>query len=102
MAPLSVAAFSSCRALEGDRSLPEDRADAKGLEALIKKGEVDTVLTVFADGLGRLLGKRVVGRYFLDHVLHDGVHACIYLFTVDMEMEPLPGLRLPARGRRGR
>jgi glutamine synthetase len=74
--------------------VPEDRADAKGLEALIKKGLVDTVLTVFADGLGRLMGKRVVGRYFLDHVLHDGVHACIYLFTVDMEMEPLPGFKL--------
>ena len=74
--------------------MPEDRADQKGLETLIRKGEVDTVLTVFADGMGRLLGKRVVGRYFLDHVLHDGVHACIYLFTVDMEMEPLPGFRL--------
>jgi glutamine synthetase len=74
--------------------VPEDRADAKGLEALIKKGDVDTVLTVFADGLGRLMGKRVVGRYFLDHVLHEGVHACIYLFTVDMEMDPLPGFKL--------
>ena len=49
--------------------MPEDRADPKGLEALIKKGDVDTVLTVFPDGLGRLMGKRVVGRYFLDHVL---------------------------------
>src|SRR5229473_1505592 len=44
--------------------------------------------------MGRLMGKRVVGRYFLDHVLEDGVHACIYLFTVDMEMEPLPGFTL--------
>ncbi|MEX2224257.1 MAG: glutamine synthetase family protein [Candidatus Rokuibacteriota bacterium] len=74
--------------------MPEDRADPKGLEALIRKGLVDTVLTVFADGPGRLMGKRVVGRYFLDHVLHEGVHACIYLFTVDMEMEPLPGFKL--------
>jgi glutamine synthetase len=74
--------------------VPEDRADPKELEALIKKDQVDTVLTVFPDGFGRLMGKRVVGRYFLDHVLHDGVHACIYLFTVDMEMEPLPGFTL--------
>ena len=74
--------------------MPDDRADGKALESLISKGDVDTVLTVFADGLGRLMGKRVVGRYFLDHVLHDGVHACIYLFTVDMEMEPLPGFKL--------
>jgi glutamine synthetase len=27
-------------------------------------------------------------------VLEHGVHACIYLFTVDMEMEPLPGFTL--------
>ncbi|HEU4439224.1 MAG TPA: glutamine synthetase family protein [Methylomirabilota bacterium] len=74
--------------------MPEDRADKKGLESLIRQGDVDTVLTVFADGMGRLMGKRVVGRHFLDHVLHEGVHACIYLFTVDMEMEPLPGFTL--------
>src|SRR5512134_366141 len=70
------------------------RLDPSELEALIRKGEIDTVLTVFPDHLGRLLGKRAVGRYFLDHVLADGVHACIYLFTVDMEMEPLPGFTL--------
>jgi glutamine synthetase len=72
----------------------EQRVDPGALEALIRSGEVDTVLTVFPDGLGRLMGKRVVGRHFLDHVLEDGVHACIYLFTVDMEMEPLPGFKL--------
>ncbi|MEK7371805.1 MAG: glutamine synthetase family protein [candidate division NC10 bacterium] len=71
-----------------------DAVEPQGIESLIRTGEVDTVLAVFPDGLGRLLGKRVVGRYFLDHVLSDGVHACIYLFTVDMEMEPLPGFKL--------
>jgi len=71
-----------------------DQADPSALESLIRKGDVDTVLTVFPDGMGRLMGKRVVGRYFLDRVLEDGVHACIYLFTVDMEMEPLPGFTL--------
>ena len=71
-----------------------DAVEPQGLESLIRTGEVDTVLAVFPDGLGRLLGKRVVGRYFLDHVLSDGAHACIYLFTVDMEMEPLPGFKL--------
>src|SRR5207247_10302394 len=78
----------------GGRRVPDDQVDARGLEALIRRGEVDTVLTVFPDGLGRLMGKRVVGRYFLDHALEDGVHACIYLLTVDMEMEPLPGFKL--------
>jgi glutamine synthetase len=70
------------------------KLDLKTLESLIRKDEVDTVLTVFPDGQGRLMGKRVVGRYFLDHVAGDGLHACIYLFTADMEMEPLPGYRL--------
>jgi glutamine synthetase len=72
----------------------DERGDPAQLPSLIRAGDVDTVLTVVPDGLGRLMGKRVVGRYFLDHVLEDGVHACIYLFTVDMEMEPLPGFRL--------
>jgi glutamine synthetase len=70
------------------------RLDARSLESLVRGGDIDTVLTVVPDGYGRLLGKRIVGRHFVDHVLEDGVHACIYLFTVDMEMEPLPGFKL--------
>src|SRR5438309_9010158 len=70
------------------------RLDLKQLEQLMNKGEVDPVLLVCPDPFGRLMGKRVVGSYFLDHVVDDGVHACIYLFTVDMEMEPLPGFKL--------
>jgi glutamine synthetase len=64
------------------------------LEAMIRAGDVDTVLTVFPDVQGRLMGKRVVGQYFLDHVAGEGLHACIYLFTVDIDMEPLPGFKL--------
>src|SRR6266511_2594653 len=70
------------------------RLDRKQLEQLVERGDVDTVLTVFPDTFGRLMGKRVVGNYFLDHVVEEGAHACIYLFTVDMEMEPLPGFKL--------
>jgi glutamine synthetase len=70
------------------------RLDARSLEALVRKGEIDTVLTVVPDHYGRLMGKRMVGRHFVDHVLAEGVHACIYLLTVDMEMEPQPGFKL--------
>src|SRR6266852_3054972 len=70
------------------------RLDLPTLTQLIRKGEVDTVLTVFPDGFARLMGKRVVGRHFLDSVVADGLHACIYLFTVDMDMEPQPGFTL--------
>ena len=34
------------------------RLDRKSLETLVRKGEIDTVLTVFPDGLSRLMGKR--------------------------------------------
>jgi glutamine synthetase len=70
------------------------RLDLATLTELIRSAEVDTVLTVVPDGLGRLMGKRIVGRHFLDSVAGEGVHACIYLFACDMEMEPLPGFRL--------
>jgi len=65
--------------------------DLKELEALVRRDEIDTVLAVFPDLQGRLMGKRVVGRHFLDHVAREGVHACAYLLTVDVDMEPLPG-----------
>jgi glutamine synthetase len=70
------------------------RLQRKTLAQLVRRGAVDTVLTVFPDGYGRLLGKRVVARHFVDHAVDDGVHACLYLFTVDMEMEPQPGFTL--------
>src|ERR1051326_1297802 len=56
-----------------------------------RRGDIDTVLCVFPDMAGRLMGKRMTGRFFVDDVLKGGMHACAYLLTVDMEMEPLPG-----------
>src|SRR5215467_13933879 len=64
------------------------------LKALVKRGEIDTVLTVFPDMAGRLMGKRMTGKFFVDDVLGSGMHACAYLLTVDMEMEPLPGFSM--------
>ncbi len=65
--------------------------DLANLKRLVEEDEIDTVLVVFPDHLGRLMGKRVVGRFFLEHLLEEGMGACNYLLTVDMEMEPLPG-----------
>lgn len=67
------------------------------LETLKKKiasGELDTVVVVFPDVMGRLLGKRATGHHFLHHILHDGTHACNYLLVVNMEMDPLDGFAL--------
>ncbi|HEX2037888.1 MAG TPA: glutamine synthetase family protein [Chloroflexota bacterium] len=64
------------------------------LQGLIERGEIDTVILAFPDQQGRLLGKRFTARHFVAHVAEEGMHACTYLLTVDMEMEPLPGYRL--------
>src|SRR5437667_1427583 len=63
------------------------------LRDLVAQGDVDTVLTVFPDFYGRLVGKRIVGRYFCDEVLAEGMHVCDYLLACDMEMDPVPGYR---------
>jgi glutamine synthetase len=66
--------------------------DLTTLKQLIDAKDIDTVLVCMTDMQGRLMGKRVTGHYFLDTVDH-GTHACNYLLTVDMEMEPVPGFK---------
>jgi len=65
----------------------------KELRALIKEGEIDTVLTVFPDLYGRLVGKRIGTRFFLNETLGHGMHVCDYLLACDMDMDPTPGYR---------
>src|SRR3989442_7551676 len=66
--------------------------DVKSLEELAHAGEIDTVLCMFTDLQGRFMGKRVLRHCFREDVLGDeGLHACLYLLAIDMEMEPLPG-----------
>jgi glutamine synthetase len=64
---------------------------ATELTTLVDEGRVHTVVCAFSDAYGRMLGKRLDARFFLDHALDDGTHACDYLLTIDMEMEPVPG-----------
>ncbi len=41
---------------------------------------------------GRFVGKRILPHFFLEDVMgEEGLHACLYLIAIDMEMEPLPG-----------
>jgi len=60
----------------------------------VSGGEIDTVLLVFTDHYGRFMGKRLDADFFLEDAAKRGTHACDYLLTVDMEMEPVPGYRL--------
>src|SRR5437870_1813096 len=79
--------------------MSQEKASARGLlslEALrdlVAKGEIETVIAGFTDHYGRLLGKRFDAGMFVDEVLKSGAHACDYLLTVDMEMDPVPGYR---------
>ncbi|GAB7189971.1 gamma-glutamylethanolamide synthetase GlnA4 [Kineococcus sp. NUM-3379] len=65
-------------------SLQDLRHDVAG-------GRVETVLVAMTDMQGRLQGKRLTGRYFLEEVLGHGTEACNYLLGVDVEMTPVPG-----------
>jgi glutamine synthetase len=64
------------------------------LKAKIRKGEIDTVITVFPDVFGRLVGKRFTGKFFIDHVARNGTHGCNYLLTVNLEMDPMDGFEV--------
>lgn len=68
--------------------------DVKQLEELAGSGDIDTVLCMFTDLQGRFMGKRVMPDFFLEEILgEEGLHACLYLLAIDMEMEPLPGYK---------
>jgi len=63
------------------------------LKNRVDEGTIDTVVVAFTDHYGRLLGKRFDAGFFVDDAHRVGTHACDYLLTVDMEMEPVPGYR---------
>lgn len=57
------------------------------------------MVLAFCDHYGRLLGKRLDASFFVESLTERadgdtrsaGTHVCDYLFTVDMEMEPMAG-----------
>src|SRR3954464_13653779 len=66
---------------------------ADELRDLVGQEAIETVVVGFTDHYGRLIGKRFDAEMFVSGVLNDGAHACNYLLTVDMEMDPVPGYR---------
>jgi len=63
------------------------------LRDLVGRGLIETVIVGFTDHYGRLLGKRCDAEMFVDDTAAHGTHACNYLLTTDMEMQPVPGYR---------
>ena len=64
------------------------------LEAMVRDGQIDTIVVAITDMQGRLMGKRVQGQAFLDGVISHGAHFCTYLLGTDMEMNTPEGFAL--------
>ncbi len=61
------------------------------LERLVAAGDIDTVIVAFCDMQGRLTGKRVSARLFVDDVAEHGAECCNYLLAVDVDMNTVDG-----------
>jgi glutamine synthetase len=71
---------------------PNDRyLTLENLKQHIAADEIDTVVVAFTDMQGRLQGKRLHAKYFVDHVLDGGTEGCNYLLSVDVDMNTVDG-----------
>ena len=61
------------------------------LEGLVAAGDIDTVIVAFTDMQGRLTGKRVAARLFVEDVAAHGSECCNYLLAVDVDMNTVDG-----------
>lgn len=64
------------------------------LRAEVEAGRIDTVLLCLTDMQGRLQGKRMHARFFVDEVVEHGAEACNYLLAVDVEMNTVDGYEM--------
>ena len=63
----------------------------EGLDVAVDSGDIDTVLLAVVDMQGRLQGKRIHGRFFVDEVARSGSEGCNYLLAVDVDMNTVDG-----------
>jgi glutamine synthetase len=61
------------------------------LTEAVAQGKVDTVLLAMTDMQGRLQGKRLMARHFIDEVAEHGAESCNYLLAVDVDMRTVDG-----------
>jgi glutamine synthetase len=73
---------------------PEASITLEALKAQVNEGVIDTVLLAITDMQGRLQGKRLTARHFLDEVSLHGSEGCNYLLAVDVEMTPVEGYEM--------
>jgi glutamine synthetase len=68
--------------------------DLEELRARVQAGTIDTVLLALTDMQGRLQGKRMTARHFLQEVAEHHSEGCNYLLAVDVEMNPVEGYEM--------
>jgi glutamine synthetase len=64
------------------------------LRGRVDAGEIDTVLLALTDMQGRLQGKRLTARHFVEEVADHGAEGCNYLLAVDVEMNTVDGYEM--------
>jgi glutamine synthetase len=64
------------------------------LRSRVEAGEIDTVLIALVDMQGRLQGKRLTARHFLEEVADHGAEGCNYLLAVDVDMNTVEGFAM--------
>jgi glutamine synthetase len=73
---------------------PKAAMTLEELKRLVEQGAIDTVLLAVPDMQGRLQGKRLTARNFLDEVSTHLAEGCAYLLAVDVEMAPVQGYEI--------
>ncbi|SDL13827.1 glutamine synthetase [Cryobacterium psychrotolerans] len=69
------------------------------LTAAVGAGEIDTVIVAFTDMQGRLIGKRLSARLFLEDAASHGAECCNYLLAVDVDMNTVEGYAMSSWSR---
>jgi glutamine synthetase len=64
------------------------------LKGMAERGEIDTVILAAPDMQGRLQGKRVMPKFFLESVASESAEGCSYLLATDIECAPVEGYAL--------
>src|SRR5438132_4009118 len=66
----------------------------EALERAVAERTVDTVVLALVDMEGRLVGKRLTARHFLESTVGHGAESCEYLLATDVDMSPQQGYGL--------
>jgi glutamine synthetase len=72
----------------------EAQLTMEALERAVADRTVDTVVLALVDMEGRLVGKRLTARHFLESALSHGAEFCEYVLATDIDMSPMQGYSL--------